>query len=145
MGVHQNQLDAAVMENGAAKVLAAVEPDEVFLEAEPVFATGALFLRDDGSPAGLAESFDHGGGGKEAVAAAGPGMGLVGVGGGHLPGEIVAGEFVLGTTIGEVGGSEVVFGGHHGGSGLWLRPALTFEFYCLAKDLIATLYTYHSK
>src|ERR1035441_1863653 len=100
----------------------------MFLEPEPFFGAGALFLGDNGSPARFAESLHYRIGREKGVAAAGPGISLFGVGGGDMPGKLLAGQFGVCTGVHEVGGAEVVVGGCHGWCGLWLRPALTFEF-----------------
>jgi hypothetical protein len=63
-----------------------MEPDEMFLEAGTILGAGALFLGNNGSPPRFAESFDHRGGGKEAVPVCGPGISLLSVSGGNVAG-----------------------------------------------------------
>jgi hypothetical protein len=78
--VHQNELQAAIVENSAAKLLAAVEADHVLLEAIPLFLPGALLMGDDGSPAVFPQRLDDGIRGEEGVTVAGSVKGMVRVG-----------------------------------------------------------------
>ena len=89
--------------NSVAKLLAAMEPDQVLLEAVTVFDSCALLLGVDGGPAGFPQSFNHRVGGKEGVAVAGCGVSRVCVGGGRKRHEPFAAEFIGGAAPKQVG------------------------------------------
>ena len=128
MGVHQDKFQAAVMENSAAQLLAAVEADQVFLKAKTLFGSGSLLLGYNGSPAGFAQGFNDRIGREEGVTLAGAGERPFSVSGGDVLGELFAVEFRLGTAPHHVG-SPVRIRGHHSFAGQ-LTSGLDVEFYC---------------
>jgi hypothetical protein len=101
---------------------------------------GALFLRDDGSPAGFAQRFNHRVGGKEGIAVAGSGIGGVGVSRRRDGHETIPAQFIGAAAPHHVGGVLQLVG--HGLAGLWLRPALAVDGF--SKLLNSTAITYHS-